>query len=488
MLSHGDQRAAAARGSQAGGVGPVKRCVRRRRGARLWVAALCTASAVVSAGEITLGVAWQAAQQHDPVFAAAQAQWEAGQAQAEQARALWLPSVAASGSVGRGTQQSAMRGAMFAAPGFGSTSGVDFQTSITGGTATRWAVTAEQALVDSSRLASARQLRAGARTADEQYRAARQELILRTARGLFGVLDARAQLEALERLRAAAERTRAAAQARYDAGDIPVTDMREAQAMADAIGVQQLDARNALSLVEAAFHDLTGLDAAGIADLPPSAGSDARPPESLDAWSRRALAGSPELAIQRLAQQRAAAEVGRYARLLAPRVSVVAQAGRESLRGDGDFGAANLTGRQASVALQASVPLFTGGLRSAQRHEARALARRAGAELDSATLHVAQGTRAAWLGLGAAAERVQALQRLQDSARTRLEATRLGVENGGRTTLDLLDAEGDYQRTVADLRRAQTRWLLAGLELAAVAGELDAEGVRAVDGYLLSGP
>jgi outer membrane protein len=167
---------------------------------------------------------------------------------------------------------------------------------------------------------------------------------------------------------------------------------------------------------------------------------------------------------------------------------VVAQAGRESLRGDGDFGSANVTGRQASVALQASVPLFTGGMRSAQRHEARALERRASAELDGATQQVQQRTRAAWLGLGTAAARVHALQRLHASAATRLDATRIGVENGGRTTLELLAAEGDLLRAEAELTRAQTQWLLAGLELAAIAGELDAGGVSAVDQHLAADP
>jgi len=454
-----------------------------------WAMALAavTAASIAAAGEVNLTVAWQAALRHDPVFAAARAQWDAGRTQDQQARALWLPSLSATGSAGRGALDSHTSGAAFAAPGFGSTTGVDFQTSITGGTATRWSVMAEQPLFDAARMAGARELKAGARMAAEQYRAAEQELILRTARSYFDVLDASAQVEALERLRAAAERTRAEAQARYDAGDIPVTDMREAQAMADAVGVQQLDARNALTLAQAAFNDLTGLDAGSLAQLQAGTGTDAPTPEGLDTWTRRALAGSPVLAQQRLAQQRAAAEVGRYGVLTAPRISLVAQAGRESLRGDGDFGSANVTGRQASVALQASVPLFTGGMRSAQRHEARALERRASAELDGAGQQVQQRTRAAWLGLTTAAARVQALQRLHASAASRLDATRIGAESGGRTTLELLGAEGDYLRAEADLERAQTQWLQAGLELAAVAGELDAAEVASVDQHLVAG-
>jgi outer membrane protein len=448
---------------------------------------LLLAGPAAGAGDINLGAAWRAARQHDPVFAAARAQWEAGRTQEQQARALWLPALSASGSAGRGALDSETRGAAFAAPGFGSTSDVDFHTSITGGTATRWSVTAEQPLFDAARIADGRALKTGARLAAEQYRAAQQDLILRTARSYFDVLNARAQVETLERLRAAAERTRAEAQARYEAGDIPVTDMREAQAMADTVVVQQLDARNTLTLAQAAFTDLTGLDAGSLAPVQEDTGADASAPEALDTWTRRALAGSPQLAQQRLAQQRAAAEIGRYGFLTSPRVSLVAQAGRESLHGDGDFGSSSVTGRQASVALQASVPLFTGGMRSAQRHEARALERRASAELDSAAQQVEQSTRAAWLGLTTAAARVQALQRLHASAASRLDATRTGVEAGGRTTLELLGAEGDFLRAEADLRRAQTQWLLAGLELAAVAGGLDAAEVARADEHLISG-
>jgi outer membrane protein len=444
------------------------------------------ATASVPAGEVNLSAAWQAASDHDPLFAAARAQADAGRAQGEQARALWLPALSANGSAGRGTLDNETHGAAFAAPGFGSTTGVDFRSSVTGGTATRWSVVAEQPLIDVARFAGARELKVGARMAAEQFRAAQQDLILRTARGYFDVLNARAQLESLERLRAAAERTRSEAQARYEAGDIPVTDMREAQALADSVGVQQLDARNVLTLAESAFNDLTGLDAAALAQVRPATGADAPLPEGLDTWTRRALAGSPELAQQRLAQQRAAAEVSRFGLLTSPRISLVAQAGRESLRGDGDFGAASVTGRQASVALQASVPLFTGGMRSAQRHEARALQRRASAELDGAVQRVQQRTRAAWLELATASARVQALQRLHESAATRLDATRTGVESGGRTTLELLGAEGDFLRAEAELMRAQTQWLMAGLELAAVAGELDATGVARVDGHLLA--
>ena len=441
-----------------------------------------------SAAAAGLGVAdaWQAAMQHDPQFEAARAQWEAGKSHAAQGRALWMPTLAVQASAGRADQQSRISGAAFSAPLLNlSTPGVDFQTSVNNGTSRQWAFVAEQPLYDSSRMADFTSQKNTAAIADAQFQQARQDLLLRTARTYFAVLNARAQLVALRRLHAAAEQARGAAQGRYESGDIPATDMREAQASADAIGVQELDAQTAVTLCEAAFTDLTGLEPVALKDLPESEPAELPVPDSLDTWTQRALAGSPQLAMQRLAAATASAQVQRYGMLASPKLSVVARLGRESLQGNGDFGAADITGRQASLALQASIPLFTGGMRSAQRHEAKALAHKAGADLDAADQQVHQQARAAWLGLTTAAARVHALQRLHGSTQDRLGATRLGVEIGDRTALELLNAQADFLRSGTDFQKAQSEWLLADLQLGAVAGALSEADLERIDRHLV---
>lgn len=114
---------------------------------------------------------------------------------------------------------------------------------------------------------------------------------------------------------------------------------------------------------------------------------------------------------------------------------------RESLRWNGELGAGNITGRQASIALQVSVPLFIGAMLSAQRHKSKALEHNAAADLDVVDNQAPQQSRDVWLGLTAAAARVRALQLLPDSTKDRLGATRLSVEIGDRTALELLNAE-----------------------------------------------
>ncbi|HTY93652.1 MAG TPA: TolC family outer membrane protein [Steroidobacteraceae bacterium] len=438
-----------------------------------------------SAAGLGLADAWQAAMRHDPQFESARAQWEAGRTHAAQGRALWMPTLAAQGSAGRTDQQSRTSGAAFSAPGFGSTDGVDFQTSINNGTSTQWAIVAEQPLYDAGRMADFTAQKNTAAIADAQYQQARQDLLLRTARAYFAVINARAQLVALRRLRAAAEQARAAAQGRYELGDIAVTDMREAQARADAIGVQDLDAQTAVSLSEAAFTDLTGLEPVALRGLSESEPAQLPAPESLEAWTQRALAGNPQLAVQRLAVATASAQVDRFGILASPKLSIVARVGRDSVLGGGDFGASDITARDASIALQASIPLFTGGLRSAQRHEAKALEQKAGADLDAADQQVRQEARTAWFGLTNAAARVRALQRLRGSTQDRLGATQLGVQIGERTALDLLNAQADFLLAGTDMQKAQSQWLLADLQLAAVAGGLSEADLERIDHYLV---
>jgi outer membrane protein len=124
-------------------------------------------------------------------------------------------------------------------------------------------------------------------------------------------------------------------------------------------------------------------------------------------------------------------------------------------------------------------------MRSAQRHEAQALEHKASSDLEAADQQLRQQTRTAWLNLTTAAARVRALQRLRGSTQDRLGATRLGVEIGDRTALELLNAQADFLRAGTDFQRAQAAWLLADLQLHAVAGVLSEADLQRIDGHLV---
>jgi outer membrane protein len=442
-----------------------------------------------AAGATTLEEAWQGVVAHSPDYASLVARREAGESSAAAARALWMPTLAAQGGLARRSVASDTTGAAFSAPGFGDSTGVDFRTSVNGGTATQWALVGQQPLFDAARSADAAALRARARLAAQQFRIGEQALMLRTAQALSDVVTAQASLQAVRRHRAAADRARDMARARFEAGDIAVTDLRDAEAQGDLLRVRELDAQQALALANAAFSDLTGLpppageqgegSMAPLATAAASAGTLPAIEGSLEDWQSRALRSSPQWLAQQEQQALAAAEARRWSRIDGAQLSIVGQLGREALHGTGDYGSSGMTSRLATIGLQATLPLFTGGMRSAQRHGAEATLRAAGADTESVRLQVATATRAAWLEANTARARADALQRVRASAALRLAATRLGQETGERTLLELLAAEGAALQGDAEAVQAGCQNLIAGLRLRAAAGELDAQAMAA---------
>lgn len=470
-----------------------------------WIVLALLGATAAHAADATLVEAWQGVVAHSPEYAAALARRDAGAAAREAARAVWMPSLMAQGGLAQRTFESETRGAQFAAPGFGSSTGVDFRTSVNGGHGTQWALMAQQPLLDAGRSADAATARARARMADEQFRQTEQALMVRTAAALAAVVESDAQLQAVRRQRAAAERSRDMAQERYAAGDLPVTEWREAQAQADLLRVQELDASQAAAVANESYSNLTGLapppspavdvpgPGAEVAGEPVvgQAGSraGAQPLAALNEWLERARRQSPSLALQREQTAVADAELRRYSVTDGLQVNIVGQYGRDVLSGSGDYGSASASQRVAAIGLQVSMPLFTGGMRSAQRHAATAAVRAARADAEGAEKQIDLQVRAAWLAAGNARARLDATLRALASADSRLDATRIGRETGDRTLLDLMAAEGFALQARAGAVAARCEGLLATLRLEAAAGTLSEQTLRdAASGEFSCGP
>jgi outer membrane protein len=79
---------------------------------------------------------------------------------------------------------------------------------------------------------------------------------------------------------------------------------------------------------------------------------------------------------------------------------------------------------------------------------------------------------------------IRAREQAVHSARSRLNATEIGLEVGARTMLDFVNAQADFYRAELGLAQARYQFLLARLRLAAVAGELSEEDLQAVNTVL----
>jgi len=435
------------------------------------------------AGEDLLS-AWRAAQIHDPAFASARAEWDAGQTKQRQSRALFGPTVALTASAGYVNSDRDTRGAQFSAPGFGSANDAQFRSKVNDGQATSVGVIARQPLYSASLDAEASQLGRQAQLADVRFRSARQELMIRTAQAYFALLLSGDALNTLQAQKKAAARALDAAIERFEAGATPVTDRDEARARYDEIAAQELYAVNDLQLKRRMLSDLSGEPAERVKPLDPKFALERLGVGALADWSERASRQNPLIAVQELGAEIARDELAKYRALVSPSLDLVAQYSDDRMHGPNGFGSSQITATTGIIGVQLTIPIYTGGMRSAKRDEAAALAEKSRYDADTLRQEILRQTQAAWLEVSTGMAQIRAREQSLQSARSRLNATEIGQEVGARTMLDLVNAQADFYRVELGLVQAKYQFLLGRLRLAAVAGALSEDELQMVNAAL----
>ena len=177
-------------------------------------------------------------------------------------------------------------------------------------------------------------------------------------------------------------------------------------------------------------------------------------------------------------------EADKTAHAWSPTVDLVARVADDRLHGDSGWGTGTLSTRSRYVGVQVSVPVFTSGLRDARHEASVARADQAEAAVRGADLEATRQARGAWLALRTALSQLEAHGRMLQSAQARVDATRLGHEVGARTMLELLDAQSQRDRARLAVEQSRLAAIAARLELAAAAGALGEDELRAADALL----
>lgn len=441
----------------------------------LGAALLLTWGGLATAG--TLAQAWQAARQHDPDMAVAQAARQTGQARRQLAQTLWRPTVGATASAGLMGADSRMDGASFGAPGLGQVEGASFRSAVDAGLGYRWSVGARLPIYSPERQAQGRQLELAGEAGDLVWLATEQQLMLKTAERHHAVALAAAALQLLRQQQAAVDKALVEAQDRFKLGDQPITDTHEATARAQGLRARVLAAEVDLQLARRALADSTGWPDAELDKVALATDTTGAPLGGLDGWLDRVLRHNPSLRQQALAVAQAEQELRKADRGASATVDLVAQLGRDHLSGHGPgsgaSGSSAMSGTQYMAGVQVNLPLYTGGQRAARALELGGQLAQAQAELDRFQQQLTQQARATWLRLDAGQARLEALAAAQRASVARLDATRLGRQVGHRTTLELLDAESEAAGAALALTQWRSTLTLERLRLLSLAGGLD---------------
>ena len=415
---------------------------------------------------------YDAARGYDAAYQSARAQAESLVFKAEQARALMRPSVNATAGWAESRSETPYS-----------------TTTVTRLSQQTVAVTAQQSLFNRGNDKIIAQADKAIEVARSQLGATEQDLIVRLAQAYFDVLAASDALGTVQTSKKAIAEQLASAKRNFEVGTATITDTREAQAKFDLATAQELAAENDLNVKRLALESVvgrTGLQPRPMAlpiVLPGTGAAD------VEEWVTQADQRSPALTQLRLAREvaRLETEKARTGKLPTVGVSGTISDAQSKLSGrtpGGSFGPSSGNGLSANVALQLTMPLYTGESVQNRIKETLALEDKAQSDLEAGRRSVAQGTRSAFFGLNSLRAQVTALEAAESSIKLALEATQLGYKVGVRVNLDVLNAQTQLYQAQRDLARARYDVVVNSLKLRQVSGQLQPQDVNAVDALL----
>lgn len=421
----------------------------------------------------TLAEVFAQAQEHSPTLRAAADALRAARARVPLARSGLLPHVDMRASVGDNTQSDAENPLL---------RNFHFPTdwSWISREATLTATTAIWHPGDSIAVERARR---GVDLAALDLARTDQQLMVDVAAAYFDCLAADDLVDSLQREQRAVERQLDTARQSFAAGHGTSVDLRDAQARADLVGADLVDARNRVAIARSRLDELAAGATGPLAPLQP--GLDA-PRIDGDAASWASTARDASLAVRaaRLRVDDARLGVKAADAQGLPTVDAYARVGHTSTTGGSALFPFSTRADVASIGVQLDVPIFTGFAVSSARDVQAAELRRAEDQLDAARLAAAHDARAAWLAAEADRERSRALESAVASTRAALQANDLGYRVGVKVELDVLDAMARVYD--AERRADQARYaaLVDGLRLRLAAGSLSDADLGAVDAQL----
>ncbi|WP_407275611.1 TolC family outer membrane protein [Halothiobacillus sp. DCM-1] len=318
--------------------------------------------------------------------------------------------------------------------------------------------------------------------AELTYAAAEQNLLLRTAQAYFAVLKANAALQLAIASQTAFKNQLAQAQKRYEVGLVAVTDVANAQANYDKANADIISARNGLENAQTALSTLIGQPAPPLDDTQTNLNTPRPVPDQLESWQALAVKQNLDLQSAQIGSQIKAQQVDLNRAAAAPTVNLTGQYGYNSAPNT-VTGTVN-SNLAASIGLQVSVPLYTGGRINAQSRQAAFGYQQSQFDVDQLRRTVEQNTANDFRGVLTRISEITAYEQSVESARTSLAATEAGYQVGTRTIVDVLNAQIQVFSAMANFLNARYDYLTTSLQLKADTGQLTLEDIKAIDSQL----
>ncbi|MEY2782983.1 MAG: outer membrane protein TolC precursor, partial [Pseudomonadota bacterium] len=406
----------------------------------------------------SLAQLYEAAKGYDATYKAAQSQYQANLAKAEQAKAAMRPTVGLGSAISEANFDNR------------TSSNVDQRFGTRSAT-----FSASQPLYRPANQATYAQGLKQLDLAQAQLKTAEQDLIVRVSQAYFEVLTAQESLTFVKAQKSAVSEQLAAAKRNFEVGTSTITDTREAQARFDLVTAQEIAAENDLRVKKLALDQLVGTKDAQPVAIRTGANLQQLVSGDIETWVQQAGEQSPAIALARSGLEVAQLETQKAQAGHLPTLDLTGSYGMT--RYQGDRASSRVNNNTAVIGLSFNLPLYAGHATQNRIQETVALEEKARNDLEGAQRTVAQATRTAFFGVQSGLGQVKALEAAEASSQSALDANKLGYQVGVRINIDVLNSQSQLFQTKRDLTKARYDVLLGQLKLRQAAGVLKAEDV-----------
>lgn len=412
---------------------------------------------------------YRLAQKNDPQLRAAEAANQAAQAKSGQSRAAFLPQISLSANYSQVSSDVTKSNLSATYEGPNDYTSQEYTLSLT------------QSLYHHEYYVQLRQTDASIAAADAQFEAAKQGTVLRVAQTYFNLLAAQDNLTTAEASKRAISQQLRQTQQRFEVGLSAITDVHEAQAGYDAAVAAELAAQNQLDIAKENLREIIGQEPMALAVLKDEVPLVSPEPANIDEWVSTAQKQNLSLLAADANSRVAYEELNRRSAGHYPTLDLVAQQKySDSVDNEKNGSKSDST----IIGVQLNVPIFSGGLTTAQTREARALYNQATDVLEQQRRATIRETRSAYLGVATGISQVKARKQALSSAQTALEATQAGFEVGTRTAVDVLNAQQVRFQAQSEYYKSRYDYILATLQLKQAAGNLSEADLAKINEWL----
>lgn len=435
----------------------------------------------------TLSEIYELALQNDPQLRAARAAYLAGSESKNISRAQLLPQISAVGEYSESKYENSSTSVLGQGAIFGRKGQTEQETK-------NYSITLSQPIFDLPAWFSFQQGKELSEQAKLQFSADQQSLILRSADSYFDVLRARDNLETALAEEKAIKRQLEQTRERFEVGLLPITDVHEAQAAFDNATVNTLETQGALDIAFEGLTVLTGEPHQQLAGLMPDFPVENPEPQNREDWVQFSLQNNFSLQAAKHAKE--AADNNAQSKKFEHMPTITGSMSYYDNISDSDFTGTDINSNQPftspseneqdghTIGVQLNVPIFTGGLVSAERRQAYQQFIQASENYTSTQRNTVQQARSQHLQVITNTARTKARNQAITSAKSALEATQAGYEAGTRNIVDVLIAQRTLFQAKRDYANARYDYIGSLLRLKEVAGQLSPDDIYQLNAWL----